>query len=190
MQRESPKLQKNTQVHLQNALLVQNLLENQFLQEVHQAKQHLHQAEPHGLYLFQKPKQMPTDNHLVNTKQKLKLLSRVFQDQQEKMKKISMHALYITSQLMLKDHGGNLMTQLKEFTVIMQLILILHMTLMQLMPQKTSREQVDAKIHKHLNYPQLIHITPDLDSQRKEKFWLNFPLEIQFNNQKNVIQMS
>jgi hypothetical protein len=70
---------------------------------------------------------MPTDNHLVNTNQKLRLLSRVFQDQQEKMRKTSIYALYTTSQLMLKDHGGNLMTQLKEFTVITQLILIPHM---------------------------------------------------------------
>jgi hypothetical protein len=70
---------------------------------------------------------MPTDNHLVNTKQKLRLLSKVLQDQQEKMRKTLINALYITSQLMLKDHGGNLMTQLKEFTVITQLILIPHM---------------------------------------------------------------
>jgi hypothetical protein len=70
---------------------------------------------------------MPTDNHQKLINKKLRLLSRVFQDQQEKMRKTSMPTPYIISQQILQDHGGNLMIQQKEFSVIMQLIMRLHM---------------------------------------------------------------
>jgi len=70
---------------------------------------------------------MPTDNHQKLIKKKLRLLLRVFQDQQEKMRKTSMLTPYIISQLILQDRGGNLMIQQKEFSVIMQLIMLLHM---------------------------------------------------------------